>query len=932
MIEKWERVQTLFLKALDLRPEERATFLEAACAGDEEMRSEIESLLAYDGTSERHIAEALAGTAQSLFESKSIKPGTRVEDYEILKLIGTGGMGEVYQARDVRLSRKVAIKVLPSFLTNDTDRLRRFEQEARAAAALNHPNIVAVYQMGSYEGAPYLVSELLEGNTLRELTKRGPLPWRAAAEYGLQIAAGLAAAHGKGITHRDLKPENLFLTNDGHVKILDFGLAKLIDPASSGHAGPSSEAGMVMGTVGYMSPEQIRGQEVDSRTDIFAFGAILYEMLTGQRAFHGASAADTMSTILNEEPTDISQLLPTVPSTLQRVVRRCFEKKREQRFQSASDLAFALKAASDSGMPSIPVDQVGRPWRNPRRLFQIIGIACAVVLMLAYWFRPTTPLLHVSRIVQLTESGGAVRGERLLTDGPRVYYQSAGPLGKDWQLRQVLLTGGQDTPAGIPAGSFHIRGLSPDDTEFVAIFDLRGQSTVWNIPVAGGSPRRTGNLIAHDIAWSHNGDFFAYSRGNQLFLAKADGTSSRLLMVAPEVAARIDHIRWSPDDRRLRFTLVIEGDLGSLVYPTKQALWEIGVDGKDLHQLRFNWPGTEIECCGDWTPDGHYFVFESDREGSSNLWALEEKSDWWRRPNHDPVQLTFGPVNFYQPVPSHNGKNILAIGVQPSGELVRYDPGRKDFVPFLGGRSVAHLAFSHDGRWLAYVGYPEGTLWRAHPDGTNPLQLTLPPLQVGSPSWSADDKRIAFHAVEPRKGWKNFVISSEGGNPEPFPYEPSSQSSPDWIPGRDALIYSRGYGAQNPALYIFDRKSGRAEKIPGTDGLYGCAWSPDGRYTSAIDAATDRLLLVDLKSGKRTPIGGPMSWPRWSPDSQYIYFVKWGTNSIFRVHVPDGREEQVLEVPFRVTPWPFTVAPDGSLILLREHGRYDVYSLSLSVP
>jgi len=550
--------------------------------------------------------------------------------------------------------------------------------------------------------------------------------------------------------------------------------------------------------------------------------------------------------------------------------------------------------------------------------------------MIAYWLRPTTPLLHVSRIVQLTESGGARRGEPLFTDGPRVYYHSAGPLGKDWQLRQVLLTGGRDTPAGIPAGPFHIRGLSPDDTEFVAIFNLREESTVWRIPVAGGSPRRISNLVADDIAWSHDGNFFAYSRGNQLFLAQADGTSSHLLMAAPEVAARVEHVRWSLDDRRLRFTLIISGDLGSLVYPTKEALWEIGVDGKDLHQLRFNWPGTEVECCGEWTPDGHYFVFQSERGEASNLWALEEKSDWWHRRNRDPVQLTSGPVNFYQPVPSRNGKNILAIGVQPSGELIRYDPSRNDFVPFLGGRSLAHLAFSHNGRWLAYVAYPEGTLWRAHPDGTDPLQLTFPPLQVGSPRWSGDDERIAFHGGQPGQAWTNFIISLEGGNPESFPNELLSQSSPDWIPGRDALTYSRGYGDENPALYLFDRQSGRSEKIPGTDGLYGSIWSPDGHYMSATDAPTDRLLLVDLKSGKRTPIAGPMAWPTWSPDSQYIYFVRWGINSILRVHVPDGREEKVLEVPFRVTPWPFTIAPDGSLILLREHGRYDIYSLSLS--
>jgi serine/threonine protein kinase len=226
MNEKWERIQSLFLEALDRSPEERTRFLETACSGDVELRREVESLLAHDKSGEL-LDAAIEGTAQSIIASVAIKAGTFVGDYEVLKLIGSGGMGEVYRAHDAKLARDVAIKVLPPFLTNDPDRLRRFEQEARAAAALNHPNILSVYQLGVYRGAPYMVSELLEGSTLREQIKRGPVPPRKAIEQGVQIARGLAAAHGKGITHRDLKPENLFVTKDGQVKILDFGLAKL---------------------------------------------------------------------------------------------------------------------------------------------------------------------------------------------------------------------------------------------------------------------------------------------------------------------------------------------------------------------------------------------------------------------------------------------------------------------------------------------------------------------------------------------------------------------------------------------------------------------------------------------------------------------------------------------------------------------------------
>ena len=262
-------------------------------------------------------------------------------------------MGEVYRARDPALKREVAVKILPSFVSRDPDRLQRFEQEAQAAAALNHPNILAVHQFGVFDGAPYLVSELLVGESLRHALQRGPLPPRKAIDYAVQIAHGLAAAHDKGIVHRDLKPENLFVTKDGRIKILDFGLAKLIhaQPDSDGKRPRSrrTDPGMVMGTAGYMSPEQVRGQAVDHRTDIFAFGAVLYEMLTGKRAFQRSTSAETMTAILNDEPPAISQTGANIPPALQRVVHRCLEKNPEQRFHSASDLAFALEALSDSG-------------------------------------------------------------------------------------------------------------------------------------------------------------------------------------------------------------------------------------------------------------------------------------------------------------------------------------------------------------------------------------------------------------------------------------------------------------------------------------------------------------------------------------------------------------------------------------------------------
>ena len=301
----------------------------------------------------------------------TLAAGTRLDSFEIVAPLGAGGMGEVYRARDTTLKRDVAIKVLPEYWSRDPERLHRFEQEAQAAAALNHPNIVSIFHVGQYNSSPYIVTELVHGETLRERLRRGPLRLSEAVDAGGDIARGLAAAHDAGIVHRDLKLENIFVTKEERVKILDFGLAKLKQPQQeSDGSAPTltagTDPGMVMGTAGYMSPEQVRGQRVDHRTDIFAFGAIVYEMLSGRRAFQRSTSAETMTAILNDDPPAISQAGANIPHALQRVVNHCLKKNPEQRFHSASDLAFALDALSDSGAsPPVATQMPFR--RSPKR-------------------------------------------------------------------------------------------------------------------------------------------------------------------------------------------------------------------------------------------------------------------------------------------------------------------------------------------------------------------------------------------------------------------------------------------------------------------------------------------------------------------------------------------------------------------------------------
>ena len=921
----WERIQSLFLEALELNPEERAPFLDTACAGDAELRLEVESLIAHDGTSEHRIVEALEGTAQSLFESQSvtIEAGTRIGDYEIQKLIGSGGMGEVYQARDVRLARDVAIKVLPPSLINDPDRLRRFEQEARAAAALNHPNIVAVYQMGVYEGAPHLVSELLEGNSLRELIKGGPLLPRNAIEYGVQIARGLAAAHGRGITHRDLKPENLFVTKDGHIKILDFGLAKLTDASNAGHQGPATEVGLVMGTVGYMSPEQVRGQAVDYRTDFFAFGAILYEMLSGLRAFTKPTAADTMSAILNEDPPAISQIAANIPPALQRVVNRCLEKNREQRFHSASDLAFALEALSDSG--SAPAVTAPPSHHSPRRavLWSIALIAIISVAALSYFTianRSIGPPLRISEYTQLTHNGHA--GRVIGTDGSRLYLQGVRPQ----SISQVSVSGGEIEPvSSIAVPIPNLLDVSPDGSTLLVGSLEKGVSAslpLHTVQIVGGSHRYLANAVG--AGWSPNGKLVAYFTPNgDLNVINGDGTGVQQLAA---VGGDLSGLSWSPDGRTIRFG-------------KDNSIWEVTSSGSNLRPFLPGWHPSEDKCCGRWSPDGGFFVYlAGPPQALGQIYALDERRGLFRKTAKDPVQLTSGPINWDSPVFSKDGKKIFATGSITRGELVRLDAKSSQFQPFLGGISAEMISFSKDGQSVAYVSYPDGILWRARRDGSDRVQLTNPPLQPLWLSWSPDGSQIVFMAPSPQ-GYKAWIVPSGGGSPQRLlPEDTGQQTDPNWSPDGRRMIFATnlsGNTNRDSAIKILDVASHQVTLLPSSIGMFSPRWSPDGQSIQADSRDGNTLYVFDIKTQRWSTLHkGIFGYATWSSDSRYLYFLRSAEDpAILRIPVTGGEAELVISLkgfPYTGTFgfW-FGLDPTDAPLILRNVSTTEIYGLTL---
>src|SRR5438552_9409896 len=476
-----------------------------------------------------------------------IPAGTQFGDCEILAPLGAGAMGEVYRARDNSLRREVALKLLPEQLASDPDRLRRFEQEARAAAALNHPNIVAVYRFGTQNGnTPYLVTELLQGQTLRERLKQGPILVRKTVDYAIQVARGLAAAHDRGIVHRDLKPENIFLTRDGLVKILDFGLAKLKAPEATEMQSTianrgSTEPGMVLGTVGYMSPEQVRGLVADYRSDIFSLGTILYEMLSGSRAFQGATSADTMSAILKEEPTELSSAVRNLPPALARIVHRCLEKDPAERFQSARDLAFNLELLTreDEGSGSAVVLPAKKLSRRRFPVFVIAAVLAAAGLgfVAARWLRPQPRASAPVVLRRLTDFVGVEEFPALSPDGKSVAFTA--DVGGHRHVWVRLLAGGMPLQITHDDNDHQSPRWSPDSASLIYYAPSRqpnGLGTIWEIPALGGTARPIATSLAGgDI--SHDGKHIAYFRIQkeqiELAIADRDGANSKALTRLP---------------------------------------------------------------------------------------------------------------------------------------------------------------------------------------------------------------------------------------------------------------------------------------------------------------------------------------------------------------------------------------------------------------
>jgi Tol biopolymer transport system component len=847
-------------------------------------------------------------------------------------------MGEVYRARDPVLKRDVAIKVLSQFVSQDPERMRRFQQEAQAAAALNHPNILAVYQLGNFEGTTYLVSELLEGDTLRQELTHGALPTRKAIDYGVQVAHGLAAAHHKGIVHRDLKPENIFITRDARAKILDFGLAKLILPEDSDTmtAHDQTTPGQVMGTAGYMAPEQVRGETVDHRADIFAFGAILYELVTRQRAFKKPTSAETMTAILHEDPPAILPSTEGLSPGLLRIVQRCLEKKPERRFQSASDLAFALEALSDftqvtsaaAGQAAVEQGAGGRAAESSGTWKWVAAAVffAALVAGAIAWLRMTPAVPVVESVTQLTDDGEPKTGQ-LVSDGSRVYFNE-GPNGS-WKIAQVSTSGGRTSLVDTRVPSPWIAGIAPDNSSLLVSAGgyEDGLYPLWLIPVPAGEPRRLGTIAGSDEAFLPDGRIL-FVNYRDLYAAENDGSNPRMLA---SMDGYIQDPNASADGKNVTATLYTRGWASS-------TLVKIGADGAGLQTILSS-DKDGRPCCSRWSPDGRYLVYGTAHRQGSDLWALPMQTGFFGRAR-TPVRLTAGPLEYSGVGMSRDGKQIFAVGTKRRGELVRYDVQTQQFFPFLGGISAIDPTFSKDGKWVTYTSYPDHNLWHSHADGTERTQLTYPPLKVQGPSISPDGNKVAFTSAQ----YDIYVVGADGGAPQKVA---EHSLAPNWSPDGNVLLFTSFYGYDRPAaerhqsyLQTFDLRTKELRVVPSSEGKGGGLWVGQDGLIAGGEAFT-KLLYFDFKSQKWSELlsGNFVTWSA-SLDGKYLYFTTGGAEpQAKRIHLSEGKVETIANlsglrrVVDAIEGIPQIAAvPDGSIVLTRDIGTQEIYALNIKWP
>jgi serine/threonine protein kinase/Tol biopolymer transport system component len=896
--------------------------------------------------------------------------GQTISHYRIIEKLGSGGMGVVYKAQDVRLGRFVALKFLPADYADDPQLRERFQREARAACTLNHPNICTIYDIGEDDGHVFMAMEFLDGMTLKELTKRGPVELKNLIDIALQVIDGLDVAHRKGIIHRDIKPANLLVTVEGRTKILDFGLAKVTTPWHA-NAIASSEAetlsnmtiaGGILGTMPYMSPEQALGEPLDARTDLFSFGVTLYEMATGEMPFHGETPSALCISIVRDSPVPATHINPSIPTELQRIINKCLEKDVELRYQHSCDVRadlLKLQEASNSrqiaGSPNEGAQAKSREFgeqqdfatkgprfsgRKPSALQEepsaapgkkwiwIAAVVTIAVLAFVFWWNRAYAVPTVEAVTQLTDDGEPKPNwSNLEADGSRVYFNEG--TNGDLKIAEVSTNGGATAAVSTPSSNQRILALSLDGSALLALSGryetfLSGLYPLWELPLPTGEPRQFAGLQAQDGSFAPDGRVLLAKAGG-LYLAQRDGSNPR--EVISGLGSFIGEPSFSPDGQQIVFTLYSQSGRPVSIY-------EVRADGSGLHAI-VNDSATGNVCCGRWAPDGKYIVFSKIYQGQRDIWVLVMKPGILQR-RQKPVQLTNGPLSYAGPVVSRDGKKIFAVGSKERSELVRYDANSRQFVPFLSGISAFSPTFSSDGKWVAYASYPDHMLWRSRSDGTDRLQLTFPPMKALFPFISPDGKRVVFWNAD----GETYIVSMDGGRPRMVITKDSAYAN--WSPDGKFLVYTDSRTA-SPQLWVLDLRTAARSVVPESLGMVGGQWITQDTLV-ASRAGSTTMRAFDFKTKKWSDLAPgaiPKTIVNWlhSPDYKYLYLAAGGAEpEVLRFRVADGKVETIASLKdLRQAPGPngntqIGVAPDGSPVFSRDIGMQEVYALTLKWP
>ena len=940
--ERWQQVKSIFNSALQYPPQERNSFLSQACSGDAILRSEVESLIASHEKSGEFIDDPAYQAASWLADENSeLQPGATVGSYQVLSFLSRGGMGEVYLAQDSRLNRKVALKLLPSTFTKDNDRLRRFAQEARAASALNHPNIITIYEIQQVNSTHIIATEFVEGETLRQRLSHSSLSLDEALNIAMQVADALSSAHKAGIVHRDIKPENVMLRPDGYVKVLDFGLAKLSEGTTSSISAEAptlqvrTGSGIVMGRAGYMSPEQARGLIVDARSDIFSLGATLYEMVARRKPFEGETPSDTLASILKSEPTPLSRIVPGLPAELLRIVSKSLRKDREERYQVVKDLWLDLKSlkqelefqekldrsigGEDRTEPAnraestsvMPLAQATEPRSAITSISESLSLEIKrhklgtaitlLILMLVvgaasfgiykYVNRPA-PVERFSdiKLSRITNSGNVI-DSTISPDGKYIVYALSDRSTQGLYIRQVSTANDKEIVPPAPVGIFGMT-FSQDGSElFYVVKQNLDAGTLYRIPVLGGTPTKILQAIDSPVSFSSDGKRFTFLRGNYpnpgesaLMIANIDGSGERAVSVQ-KLPNRLVPIffagpSWSPDNRIVAASLLRLGGSSRVVGFSVE-------DGSEKDLSNDRWP---FSGRVHWLPDmSGLIVVAGDSASVAQLWHISYPGGKSRRITNDlGAYRSLGMTAEGRSFATVQANGLLNLWVVPDGKsekAIRLPTGN---IGLYGSAVGNNVSWTPDGR-IVYVSN-EGSMpdiWITNPDGSNRKQLTSNGASNFTPVVTHDGRRIVYSSVRDgvRTLWR---MDNDGSNPIKLTNGPSD-SQPSLTPDDKWVVFASLEGSQ-PQIYKVSIDGGTPIRL--TDHRASApSVSPDGKWL-AFSFAESRDPFAPANRIAVMPFDGPGELKifevkvsgtlqmllRWSNDGKSILYTVNASN------------------------------------------------------